>query len=74
MARSHSELMIHSLRAGARDFIGQTASPKELNKLIVRFHGTDDPDMGRLCHRPIQAARWFASADGINRCAKTESA
>jgi DNA-binding NarL/FixJ family response regulator len=35
------------MHAGARDFIEQTASPKELNALIVRLLGTDDPDTGR---------------------------
>jgi DNA-binding NarL/FixJ family response regulator len=36
--------VVAAIRAGARDFIEQAASTKELNELIVRLLGTDDPD------------------------------
>ena len=37
--------VIAAMRAGACDFIEETASPEELNQLIVRLLGSDDPDM-----------------------------
>lgn len=39
--------LVAALRAGARGFIEQTASPQELNELIIQLLGTDDPDANR---------------------------
>jgi DNA-binding NarL/FixJ family response regulator len=39
--------VVAALRAGARGFIEPTASPKELNDLIIQLLGTDDPDANR---------------------------
>jgi len=39
--------VVAAIRAGAYDFIEQTASPEELNELIIRLVGPDDPDADR---------------------------
>lgn len=35
--------VVAAIRAGACDFIEQTTSPQELNELIIRLLGTDEP-------------------------------
>ena len=44
--------IVAAIRAGASDFIEETTSPNELNEVIVRLLGSDDPDMGRTSPRP----------------------
>ena len=39
--------IVAAMRAGACDFIEQTSSPQELDELIIRLLGTDDPDANR---------------------------
>jgi len=39
--------VVAAIRAGACDFIEQTASAQELNELIIRLVGPDDPDADR---------------------------
>ena len=39
--------IVAAMRAGARGFIEQTASPQELDELIIQLLGTDDPDANR---------------------------
>jgi DNA-binding NtrC family response regulator len=46
------EAVVAAMGAGACDFIEETANPEELNRLIVRLLGSDDPDMGRSSPPP----------------------